>query len=105
MRFSGDAIPRKLDRPLFVRRLFDGSDVSMVFDQSTSQIYIVDGIARLVWNLCNGRRSVTAILNELNLSHPSEANGSSPTADDVELVLVDFSDRGWIVMPATCQPA
>ena len=97
MRFPNRAVPKKRSRPLFVRRLFDGSDESIVFDQSTGKIYHVDGLTRLVWNLCDGRRTWEEIVNAL--STPTQRHGgprSTFTLEEIEDALQALLDSDWV---------
>jgi hypothetical protein len=59
---------------------------------TTATIYLND-TASLVWNLCNGERSVGEIMDVLKDSFP-EAADSIP--EDVEMTLSEFVEHGAI---------
>jgi hypothetical protein len=59
---------------------------------TTATIYLND-TASLVWNLCNGERSVGEIMDVLKDSFP-EAADSIP--EDVEMTLREFVEHGAV---------
>ena len=92
-------VPKRLDRPLFVRRLFDRSNISLVFDQSTGKIYIMDGVSRLVWNSCNGRRTVDDIVSAVRSESSNDPDPNlAIDVDQIESVLSELSERGWLAL-------
>jgi hypothetical protein len=105
MPFSRDLVPRKRDRSLFVRRLFDGSDVSIVFDQSTAKIYIINPPTRLVWNLCDGRHSWGNIRDILQASvKPDGSSASRFTDRELEETLQALCSRDWVFLSDKSHP-
>ena len=99
MSFDGEIVPKKCECPLFVRRLYDGSDESIVFDQSKGKIYHVDGLTRLVWNLCDGRKRWEEIVCALTDATRQRRNPpESCSIEDIEDSLQSLLDFGWVAL-------
>ncbi len=94
-------MPRRKEQALFVRRLFDSSDESLVFDQSTGSLCIISAPTRIVWSLCNGRRTWEEIV-EVAMTRTSldklELGFNNPEfgEEDLQNSLQALCDKNWV---------
>lgn len=89
---------RETRRPVQVPgfKLEEMDDEVILFHPTRSTVVHTNQSGALIWQLCDGRRSVEEIIALLRQTYPDSA---AAIAGDVERVLSDLTDSGVIQWP------